>query len=104
MANRTATLYIRITTADGKRRYCKAAYQSKGRLKPQYAMVNGEPESEYTTLESVAWWKGTALADWVRDVLLHNLEGSSQAQMEMHIFTELAGTCRGILFFVAKPL
>jgi hypothetical protein len=44
MANRTATLYIRITTADGKRRYCKAAYQSKGRLKPQYAMVNGEPE------------------------------------------------------------
>src|SRR5271163_474359 len=43
MANRTATLYIRITTADGKRRYCKAAYQSKGRLKPQYAMVNGEP-------------------------------------------------------------
>jgi len=44
MANRTATLYIRITTADGKRRYCKAAYQSKGRLKPQYAIVNREPE------------------------------------------------------------
>ena len=44
MANRTATLYIRITTADGKRRYCKAAYQSKGRLRPQYALVNGEPE------------------------------------------------------------
>lgn len=44
MANRTATLYIRITTADGKRRYCKAAYQSNGRLRPQYAMVNGEPE------------------------------------------------------------
>jgi Phage integrase, N-terminal SAM-like domain len=44
MANRTATIYIRIATADGKRRYCKAAYQSKGCLKPHYAMVNGEPE------------------------------------------------------------
>jgi hypothetical protein len=44
MAHRTATLYIRITTADGKRRYCKAAYQTKGRLKPPYAMVCGEPE------------------------------------------------------------
>jgi integrase/recombinase XerD len=44
MAHRTATLYIRITTADGKRQYCKAAYQSKGRLKPQYAMVAGKPE------------------------------------------------------------
>jgi hypothetical protein len=44
MANRTASLYLRITTADGKRRYCKSVYQSKGRLKPQYAMVDGEPE------------------------------------------------------------
>jgi integrase len=44
MANRTATLYIRITTADGKKPYCKPVYLSKGRLKPLYAMVNGEQE------------------------------------------------------------
>jgi integrase len=44
MANRTATLYIRITTTDGRKSYCKPVYQSKGRLKPQHAMVNGEPE------------------------------------------------------------
>ncbi len=44
MANRTATLYIRITTSDGRKSYCKPVYQSKGRLKPQYAVVNGEPE------------------------------------------------------------
>jgi hypothetical protein len=44
MANRTAALYIRITTVDGKKSYCKPVYQSKGRLKPQYAMVNGEAE------------------------------------------------------------
>lgn len=44
MANRTATLYIRITTADGRKSYCKPVYLSKGRLKSQYAMVNGEPE------------------------------------------------------------
>jgi hypothetical protein len=43
MANRTATLYIRITK-NGKSSFCKPVYQSKGRLKPQYAMVNGEPE------------------------------------------------------------
>jgi len=43
MANRTATLYIRITK-NGRNSFGKPAYQSKGRLKPQYAMVNGEPE------------------------------------------------------------
>jgi integrase len=43
MANRTATLYIRITK-NGRDSYRKPVYQSKGRLKPQYAMVNGEPE------------------------------------------------------------
>src|ERR1035438_760379 len=43
MANRNATLYIRITK-NGKSSFCKPVYQSKGRLKPQYAMVNGERE------------------------------------------------------------
>jgi hypothetical protein len=43
MAYRTATLYIRITK-NGKSSFCKPVYQSKGRLKPQYAMVSGEPE------------------------------------------------------------
>jgi integrase/recombinase XerD len=44
MANRTATLYIRITTKYGRNSYCKPVYLSKGRLKPHYAMVDGEPE------------------------------------------------------------
>ena len=44
MANRTATLYIRITTKDGKKPYCKPVYLTKGRLKPLYAMVDGKPE------------------------------------------------------------
>jgi integrase/recombinase XerD len=44
MANRTATLYIRITTKDGKKPYCKPVYLTKGRLKPLCAMVDGEPE------------------------------------------------------------
>jgi integrase/recombinase XerD len=43
MANRTATLYIRITK-NGRDSFRKPVYQSKGRLKPQYAMVIGEPE------------------------------------------------------------
>jgi integrase len=43
MANRTATLYIRITK-NGRDSFRKPVYQSKGRIKPQYAMVNGEPE------------------------------------------------------------
>jgi len=43
MANRTATLYIRITK-NGRGSFRKPVYQSKGRLKPQYATVNGEPE------------------------------------------------------------
>jgi hypothetical protein len=44
MPNHTASLYIPITTADSRKSYCKPVYQSKGRLKGQYAMVNGEPE------------------------------------------------------------
>jgi hypothetical protein len=43
MANRTATLYIRISK-NGRSPFCKPVYQSKGRLKPQYAMIKGEPE------------------------------------------------------------
>jgi integrase len=43
MANRNATLYIRITK-NGTSSFCKPVYQSKGRLKPKYAMVKGEPE------------------------------------------------------------
>ena len=43
MANRNATLYIRITK-NRKSSFCKPVYQSKGRIKPQYAMVDGEPE------------------------------------------------------------
>src|SRR6202030_4715762 len=43
MANRNATLYIRITK-NGKTSFCKPVYQSKGRLKPQYAIVEGEPQ------------------------------------------------------------
>ena len=43
MANRTATLYIRIIK-NGKSSFCKPVYLSKGRLKPQYAMIKGEPE------------------------------------------------------------
>jgi hypothetical protein len=45
MANRTATLYIRITK-NGRNSFCKPVYQSKGRLKAQYAMVHGEPEHQ----------------------------------------------------------
>jgi hypothetical protein len=44
MANRTATLCIRITTKEGKKPYCKPVYLSKGRLKPLYAMVDDKPE------------------------------------------------------------
>jgi hypothetical protein len=44
MSNRTATLYIRITTKDGRNSYCKPVYLSKGRLKPHCAMVGDKPE------------------------------------------------------------
>ena len=60
-------------------------------------------ESEYVALESFAWSKGTTLADWVRDVLLHNFEGASQPQMDMHIFTELVGI-QMLLMNTLEPL
>jgi hypothetical protein len=60
-------------------------------------------ESEYAALESVAWSNGRTLADWVRDVVLHSLEASSQAQMEMHIFTELVGI-QMLLMNTLEPL
>ena len=60
-------------------------------------------ESEYVALESFAWSKGTTLADWVRDVLLHSLERASQPQMDMHIFTELVGI-QMLLMNTLEPL
>lgn len=60
-------------------------------------------ESEYVALESLAWSKGTALANWVRDVLLHSLGGASHTQMEMHIFTELVGI-QMLLMNTLEPL
>jgi len=44
MSNRTATLYLRVTTKDGKALFCQPVYLSKGRLKPHYAMVSRQPE------------------------------------------------------------
>src|ERR1017187_6477599 len=35
-------------------------------------------DSEYTALENFAWSKGMTLADWVRGVLLHSLEGPGE--------------------------
>ncbi len=60
-------------------------------------------DSEYAALESFAWSKGKTLADWVRDVLLHSLEGASQPQMDMHIFTELVGI-QMLLMNTLEPL
>ena len=60
-------------------------------------------DSEYAALENFAWSKGMTLADWVRDVLLHSLEGPGQAQMEMHIFTELVGI-QMLLMNTLEPL
>ena len=60
-------------------------------------------ENEYAALENFAWSKGTTLADWVRDALLHNLGNGSAAEMEMHIFTELVGI-QMLLMNTLEPL
>ncbi len=60
-------------------------------------------ENEYAALENLAWSKGMTLADWVRGVLLHSLEGPCEAQMEMHIFTELVGI-QMLLMNTLEPL
>ena len=60
-------------------------------------------ESEYVALESFAWSKGKTLAEWVRDVLLHSLEGASPPQMDLHIFTELVGI-QMLLMNTLEPL
>ena len=60
-------------------------------------------DSEYAALENFAWSKGMTLADWVRGVLLHSLEGPCEGQMEMHIFTELVGI-QMLLMNTLEPL
>ena len=53
MAHLKVTLYIRITTPDGKRKMRKPVYASRGRLKPLYAAdakgnsLGHHPEGEY---------------------------------------------------------
>ena len=60
-------------------------------------------ENEYAALENFAWSKGTTLADWVRDALLHDLGDENSAEMEMHIFTELVGI-QMLLMNTLEPL
>jgi hypothetical protein len=60
-------------------------------------------ENEYAALENFAWSKGTTLADWVRDALLHDLGDGNSAEMEMHIFTELVGI-QMLLMNTLEPL
>ena len=60
-------------------------------------------ESKYVALERFAWSKGKTLADWVRDVILHSLEGASPPQVDMHIFTELVGI-QMLLMNTLEPL
>jgi len=55
------TLYIRITTPDGKRQMCKPVYASPGRLKPLYAVdaegnsLGYRPEGEYYLRYAGKW-------------------------------------------------
>jgi|SRR5450631_790767 len=60
-------------------------------------------DTEFAALESIAWSKGTTIADWARDTLLHNLEAQGSAAMEMHIFTELVGL-QMLLMKAIEPL
>jgi len=61
MSNLKVTLYIRITTPEGKRKMCKPVYASRGRLKPLYAAdANGNslghhPEGEYYLRYAGRW-------------------------------------------------
>ena len=44
-------------------------------------------DSEYAALENFAWSKGMTLADWVRGVLLHSLEGPGRgADGDAHLY------------------
>jgi len=53
MPHLKVTLYLRIATAEGKRKLCKPVYASRGRLKPLYAAdakgnsLGHHPEGEY---------------------------------------------------------
>ena len=56
MPHLKVTLYLRITTAEGKRKMCKPVYAARGRLKPLYAVdakgngLGHHPEGEYYLL------------------------------------------------------
>lgn len=46
-------------------------------------------ETEYSALERRAWHAGKTVADWAHEILLRNWNGSSPAEIQNHIFTEL---------------
>ena len=60
-------------------------------------------DTEFAALESLAWSKGTTIADWAREALLHSLGTQGSAAMEMHIFTELVGL-QMLLMKTLEPL
>jgi hypothetical protein len=59
MAQSKFTLYKYIKLADGSWRYCKAAFYSNGKIKPNHCIVGGKeedhPEGSYYLYHNKSW-------------------------------------------------
>ena len=60
-------------------------------------------ESEFANLERRAWQAGKTVADWAREILLRNWHGSSPAEIQNHVFTELVAV-ELVLMNALEPL
>jgi hypothetical protein len=83
MANRTSTLYIRVTK-NGRNSFCKPVYLSKGRLKPQYAVVEGEPEHHREGVYSVAGKNRVTVQGMIHDVADEKSGREHKSQQHAH--------------------
>ena len=59
--------------------------------------------AEAKAIEEAASGAGKTPSEWARDLLMRSTTGSTQAEMEMHIFTELVGL-QMLLMNTLEPL
>jgi len=58
LANLSATLFLRIRTADGKRRIAAPVYSANRKLKRLFALVNGQPEFHLEGIYYLRYYDG----------------------------------------------
>jgi hypothetical protein len=81
----------------------KSSEKLRGRDRRALNLSTKLTTAEAKAIEEAAVVAGKTPSEWARDLLMRNTTGSTQPEMEMHIFTELVGL-QMLLMNTLEPL